>query len=455
MLVGSLELFALVLQQSLRLLQIHRLLLEPVVRGLQFLLPRLELAGQQLRLHQQVLGAHPGLDRVEHDADAFGQLGEERHVRVARDAQQGELDDGLDLPFEQHRQDDDADRLSRSERRADAQEIVRHVLDDDRALFGRALPDQPFAQPQALGQVAARTRREAGDQFQMRLLVMLVVIGDLDIDRALQCMDQRRDLRQDHRGRGRKIAMALQQPAEARGVGLQPILLRVLQRGLTEIADHLVDVIGQVFPGAASVGHVREAAELSFAADFARDPGDFRGERAELPDHRVDHVADAQEFSLQRAAVDVELHRLRQVAAGDRFDDACHFARRMREIRHQEVHRIDRLVPGAGRGRQADPLSDPAVFADFPAQTREFAGSKRGHVGQVVERLRDLAVDSAQAGREARREIALAQAAQCTEELPSVERVHAEADIVHGALSRFTSGCTKNFYRRDRSGRRF
>ena len=57
------------------------LFLQLLVGLLQLLLPALQLLGQRLRLLEQVLGPHVGLDRVEHDADALGQLVEERLVR--------------------------------------------------------------------------------------------------------------------------------------------------------------------------------------------------------------------------------------------------------------------------------------------------------------------------------------------------------------------------------------
>ena len=46
------------------------LLLELLVGLLQFLLLGLQFAGELLRLLEQALGLHRGLDRVEHDADA-------------------------------------------------------------------------------------------------------------------------------------------------------------------------------------------------------------------------------------------------------------------------------------------------------------------------------------------------------------------------------------------------
>ena len=57
------------------------LFLQFLVGLLQFFLPGLQLLGQRLRLLEQVFRAHVGFDRVEHDADRFGELIEERLVR--------------------------------------------------------------------------------------------------------------------------------------------------------------------------------------------------------------------------------------------------------------------------------------------------------------------------------------------------------------------------------------
>ena len=79
-----------------------------------------------------------------------------------------------------------------------------------------------------------------------------------------------------------------------------------------QVAAHRVDRVGQVLPGAGDAGHDRLAAELAFGADLARDARHFRGERAQLIDHRVDGFLELQDFA---AHVDGDL--LRQVAVGD------------------------------------------------------------------------------------------------------------------------------------------
>ena len=44
----------------------------------------------------------------------------------------------------------------------------------------------------------------------------------------------------------------------------------------SKVAGHEVYVVREIFPGAAYVGHLRLASQLSFGADFASDTGNFR-----------------------------------------------------------------------------------------------------------------------------------------------------------------------------------
>ena len=70
------------------------------------------------------------------------------------------------------------------------------------------------------------------------------------------------------------------------------------------------------------------AAELALGADLARDARDFRGERVELIDHRVDGV-----LQLEDLALDVDGDLLRQVAARDGgrdLGDVAHLAGQVR-----------------------------------------------------------------------------------------------------------------------------
>ena len=65
-----------------------------------------------------------------------------------------------------------------------------------------------------------------------------------------------------------------------------------------QVARHLVDVLGQVAPGARDLLDLGLAAELALGADLARHAGDLVGEGAQLVDHRVDRVLEGQHLAL-------------------------------------------------------------------------------------------------------------------------------------------------------------
>ena len=84
-----------------------------------------------------------------------------------------------------------------------------------------------------------------------------------------------------------------------------------------QVARHRVDALDQILPDAGHFAHLRLAAELSIGAHFARDARHFRREHAQLFDHRIDDPRRAQEFALQRTAVDVERNGAKQIALRD------------------------------------------------------------------------------------------------------------------------------------------
>src|SRR5581483_10068244 len=93
-----------------------------------------------------------------------------------------------------------------------------------------------------------------------------------------------------------------------------------------QIVGHRVDALGQVFPDAGHFRHLGLAAELALGADLARHARHLGGEHAELLDHGVDEIGRLQKFAAQRAAIDVELHGLQEVALRHGGDRAGHFA---------------------------------------------------------------------------------------------------------------------------------
>src|SRR5438874_9244740 len=63
----------------------------------------LRLGEEDLRLLEELFGAHVGLDGVENNSDAVGQLIEEVEVRLAERRNRSEFDHGLDASLEKHR----------------------------------------------------------------------------------------------------------------------------------------------------------------------------------------------------------------------------------------------------------------------------------------------------------------------------------------------------------------
>ena len=114
--------------------------------------------GQRLRLLEQVLGPHVGGDRVEDDADRLDELVEEDQVDLAEPLNDAELDDRLDLAFEQHRQDDDVERRRLAQPRADLRcSSAGTLVSRMRSLLERALADEPLAQPERAACALARS----------------------------------------------------------------------------------------------------------------------------------------------------------------------------------------------------------------------------------------------------------------------------------------------------------
>src|SRR5205823_10313980 len=79
-----------------------------------------------------------------------------------------------------------------------------------------------------------------------------------------------------------------------------------------QVAGELVDVVGQVLPGAGDARHLGLPAELALGADLTGDAGDLVGEGAELVDHRVDRA-----LQLHHLAPDLDRARLRAIDYGD------------------------------------------------------------------------------------------------------------------------------------------
>ncbi len=141
-----------------------------------------------------------------------------------------------------------------------------------------------------------------------------------------------------------------------------------------QVVGHRVDALGQLAPHARDLAHLGLAAQLALGADLARHARHLGGEHRELLDHGVDDGGGAQELALERAAVDVEAHRLQQVALRHRADHARHLGGRPHQVVDQRVDRAFHLAPGAGRQAELHALAGAALLADRLADAFELLG---------------------------------------------------------------------------------
>ena len=265
-------------------------------------------------------------------------------------------------------------------------------------------------------------------------------------------IDQRREFGQQRVAQGHQVALALHHAAELGEVGLQPVLLGVALRRVTEVVDHRVDVVlelghfaarldldrtrqvalghrgghfgdgahlggeirrqhvhvgDQVLPGAGGAGHVRLAAEPAFHTHLARHRGHLVGEDRERGGHGVDGVAERGDLALR-------FHRqtLAQVAIGDRghhFHDAADLFRQV--VRHH-VDVFGEVFPHAARAQHLRLAAQLAFGADFARHARHFGGEHahlRDHLVDHGRGSQELALERTSIGFEAHalREIAL------------------------------------------------
>src|SRR5690606_26636035 len=154
------------------------------------------------------------------------------------------------------------------------------------------------------------------------------------------------------------------------------------------------DRVGQVLPGAGHAGHDGLSAELAFGTDLARHPRDFRGEAAQLVDHRVDGF-----LELQDLAAHVHGDLAREVAVGDRDGDLGDVAYLGGEVGGHLVDRVGQLFPHARHARHLGLAAQAPASADLERHA--------GDLGAELAHLLDHAVDD----RRGTQELALQRAA--------------------------------------------
>ena len=260
---------------------------------------------------------------------------------------------------------------------------------------------------------------------ELELGLVLLALGD--VEHAILRVHQRRELRHDQVRHGREVALALEHAAEAGEVGLEPILLGILERLLLQVADHLVDrvlerrhlarrldgdragevalghggrhfgdrahlvgqvggelvhVVGEVAPQAGRARHARLTAELAFDADLAGHVGDLVAERRKRIDHEVDRVGERGDFALRvhgQLSLQVTLrHR------GHDLGDAAHL---VGQVRGHDVHVVGEVLPRTADARHLRLTAELALGADFARHASHLARERVQLVDHGVDRV--------------------------------------------------------------------
>jgi hypothetical protein len=138
---------------------------------------------------------------------------------------------------------------------------------------------------------------------------------------------------------------------------------------------------------------------LPLGADLADDARHLGRERAELLDHPVHGLRGAEELALQRAAVEVERHRLGEVAARHGADHARAPRSSGAEVADERVHRFD------GRRPEAAEVADRGAMVIFLPCRRPGRGARSPSPCEVrlhhlVHGVGDLAGDARPLDRE-------------------------------------------------------
>src|SRR5690606_12651094 len=157
-----------------------------------------------------------------------------------------------------------------------------------------------------------------------------------------------------------------------------------------QVVGHQIDVVGQVLPGTRDAGHLRLDTRLPFGADLSGHTGDFRGERVELVDHRVDGV-----LQLENLALHVDRDLLRQVAERDRGGHLGDVADLAGQVGGHCVDVVGQILPGAGDALDLRLSAKPALGTDLAGDTGHFRGERVELVDHRVDgvlELEDLAL---------------------------------------------------------------
>src|SRR2546425_1044038 len=158
-----------------------------------------------------------------------------------------------------------------------------------------------------------------------------------------------------------------------------------------QVGGQLIDVVGQVFPGAGGTRHVRLAAQSAFHAHLPGHGSDLIGKDGEGINQVVDGVSD-----LYNLAADVHGDLLREVAIRDRGGHLGYVSDLIGQIPRHGIDVVGQVLPGTGYALHLRLAAQLAVGADLARHARHLRCKSAELIHHGVDgvlQLQDLALD--------------------------------------------------------------
>ena len=188
---------------------------------------------------EQVFRPGVCLDGMKDNANALGQLIEERLMCRIETLERRKFHDCFYFSFEQDRQDHDISRARFAEARAHFHITGRHVDEKNTLFFQRCLPNQALSQFEMSLYAVPFGVSVTGQKLEFWLVRRVAH----NIEDAVLGGNHRGQFRQDKFANRQQVPLPLQHARELGEIGFEPVLLLVAQGRFFQIADHFIDVV--------------------------------------------------------------------------------------------------------------------------------------------------------------------------------------------------------------------
>src|SRR5207245_2626076 len=158
-----------------------------------------------------------------------------------------------------------------------------------------------------------------------------------------------------------------------------------------QVGGQLVDVVGEILPGAGRTQDIGLSAQAALGADLASHAGDLAGKGVELVHHAVDRVLQVEDLT-----ADVDGDLLGEVTLGDGRRHLGDIAHVRGEVAGHEIDVVGEVFPDPDHALDLGLAAQLAFGTDFARDARDFRGEGVELVHHDVDgvlQLEDLAAD--------------------------------------------------------------